>query len=164
MVARVAFAVDTWGLPREAEVRVCRIALHLFTGTAHEFETDIPLSHEADWPPAVRTAAHRLAAHSKHRRGENDSYRQTGIISAKDDDDWDAFVTFAPYAYDASVWGADSTLPLVQLSDEGTSLAVRLRPHEHIDLANSLGQERVIPASQWKRIRRRLLNERRRNP
>jgi hypothetical protein len=73
-------------------------------------------------------------------------------------------VTFAPYAYDASVWSADSILPLVQLSDEGTSLAVRLEPHEHIDLANSVGQERVIPASQWKEIRRRLLKERRPKP
>lgn len=122
------------------------------------------MSQEADWPPAVRAAARRLLTHSKHGHGENESYRRTGIISATDEDHWDAFVTFAPYAYDASVWGADSILPLVQLSDEGTSLAVRLEPHEHSDLANSVGQERVIPAGEWKKIRRRLLEERRRKP
>lgn len=164
MVRQVWFVVDTWGLPRETEVGVCRTALRLFTNRAQEFESDLPMSKEADWPPAVRSAADRLLTHSRRRRGENDIYRQTGIVSAKDEDDWDAFVTFAPYAFDASVWGADDPIPLVQLSDEGTSLAVQLEPHQRIDLANCVGQDRVIPLSQWEKIRGRVLEERRRTP
>lgn len=153
--------VDTWGLPRETEIDVCRLALRLLTDTAHVFETDIPLSQEADWLPAVRAAAHRLSTQSKGRRAENDGYRQTGVISAKDTDDWGAFVTFAPYAYDASVWGVDGTL-LASLSDEGTSLGVHLAPHELVDLADSVGHERVIPMGQWRKMHRRILKERRR--
>ncbi|KAB2807191.1 hypothetical protein F9L07_27260 [Pimelobacter simplex] len=159
MVRRVGYVVDTWGLPRGAEVDACRFALSLFSDTALVFETDIPLDMQVDWTPPVRSAAHRLLTPAKHRSGESDSYRRSGIVAADSRADW-AFVTFAPYAYNASVWSEDP-IPLVSLAEEGTSLVVRLEPHEHSDLANFVGQDRVVPRNEWEKRRRRVLKARR---
>lgn len=153
------YVVDTWGLPRGAEIDACRLALTSVAKRAHTFETDIPWSRTADWPADVQHAAHLLSSHSTGRRRESDAYQMTGVLSAKDLSDWEAFVTFAPYAFDASVWGADLRL-LASLSDEGTGLTIHLQTDEHDALVSLLGAVRVIPWFQWKRMRRRRREDR----
>ena len=131
---------------RGAEVDLCHLALRLLADTADTFTTDIPLSKEGEWPRPVVAAARRISTKSRGRPGEDAGYRETGEVSAKDSDAWDAFVAFAPYAYDASVWGIDGTL-LADVSNE-RSLSAHLEPHERSDLARTVGQERVVPMGQ----------------
>lgn len=142
------------GLARDVEVDACRLGLQLLRHRASTFGCDIPFGEEAAWPPEVRVAAHRLARHSKGRRGGNDGYKMIWRVSTVDTDDWDAFVTFAPYAFDASVWADDCTY-VADLADEGTSL----EPSEAAALSQFIGSDRVIPMSQWKTVRRRRRRE-----
>ncbi len=146
--------MDTEGLARETEIDICRFALRMLADEARAFQCDIPWSQAADWPAEVRAAAHRLSKNSiGPRRGENDGYRQTGAVSAMESDDWSAFVTFAPYAFEASVW-SERSRELASLADEGASLVFRLTTDELAALVDFVGQERVIPVRQWNQVRR----------
>src|SRR5690349_363373 len=107
---REEYVVDTSEIPREREVDVCRFALALVAKDATTFETDIPLSNAVGWPAAVKRAAERLSRHATGRRGKNALYKQTGVVSARDPQDWNALVCFAPYAFDAAVWASDGEL------------------------------------------------------
>lgn len=157
---RDEYVVDTYGMPRDLEVAVCQCALKLIASEADTFETDIPMVNTVGQSAEVISAAQRLSTHSKGHPGQDDSCRATGVISARNADDWDALVTFAAHAYDATVW-SKSMEALVSLADEGSSLVVHLLPHEREALVATAGPDRVIPMRQWNRVRRGLLKERR---
>lgn len=160
MAVREEFVVDTHGLSRARKVEICRFALGLVAGDATRFETDMPFSRASKWPDAVRTAANRLARHSSGRRGQNEGYRSTGMVSAADSEDWNSLVTFACYAYDASVWGIHGEL--ASLADEGDSLALHLTHEDREAFVRFAPEVALVPAKQWKRTRRARRKERRR--
>lgn len=154
MVSRTEYVVDTDGLSRSTEIAACRLALRLVADEAHTFATDIPWSQQADWSAEVRAAARRLTTRSKGRRGEKDVYRHTGVVSAKDVDDWSAFVAFAPFAFDAAVWAEDKA-ELASLADEGAPVVIRLLAPERQRLEQLVGRHRVVAMRDWTNARRR---------
>jgi len=81
-------------------------------------------------------------------------------MSARVTEDWDAFVRFASFAYDATVWSKEHG-ELASLADEGTSLVFRLLPEQASRLEQFADPARVIPLERWNPMRRRLLKERR---
>jgi len=149
MTDRDEFVVDTSKLAHDREVDVCRFALELVAKDAATFETDIPLSKATDWPVSVNRAAERLARHALGFRGKNALYKTTGVVSASDSEDWNALVSFAPYAFDATVWAVDGEL--ASLADEGTSLVMHLSSDQRGKLEAFEGAMRVVPAKSWKR-------------
>jgi hypothetical protein len=71
------------------------------------------------------------------------------VVSASDREDWEAFVCFAPYAFDAAVWGAGSRL--VHLADEDRSLVVHLNSVEREQLESFDDALRVAPVTRWRK-------------
>lgn len=161
MTEQTEYVVDTYGMPRDEEVETNRFVLRLIAPNASSFETDIPLLQGDEPPRSVLEAARRLSTHSKNAFSEPPYYGQTGEVSSLDAESWTAFVNFSPYAYDATVWSETGEV-LVAMADEGTSLVVRLEPDEHDAVVDLVGQDRVIPMREWKKIRRRVLKEKRR--
>lgn len=146
---REQFVVDTSAISSDRRVDVCRFAMGLVAEAADKFETDLPLGNADRWPAAVARAAERLSRFASGRRDESGAYKRTGRVSADDQDDWDAIVCFAPYAYDASVWGDAGDL--VQVADEGSSLVVRLRPDDRDLLEQFEPSIGVVPVKRWKK-------------
>ena len=132
--------VDTDGAD---EIAVCRLILRTVAADVHQYETDVPVA-DPDWPAEVAAAADALRAVG---RTDRHGYTMSGTIRTTDL--WPAFVTFAPYAYDATVWNA-SHHDIVSLSDEARSIVVRLTPAQHALLASL----RLIPEREWRRRRR----------
>jgi hypothetical protein len=115
----------------------CRLVLQTVATDAHHYETDIPVE-DPDWPSQVTAAAGILRAVGHTERG---GYSTTGIIRTADL--WPAFVTFAPRAYDATVWNR-SYDDIVSLADESRSIVVRLTPVQHAALSAALGDARLV--------------------
>jgi hypothetical protein len=151
--SREQFVVDTRATSSRRRIDVCRFALGLVAEAADRFETDLPFANADQWPEAVARAAERLSRFATGRRDESDLYKRTGLVPATDQADWDAVVCFAPYAYDASVWGDAGEL--VQLADEGSSLVVRLRPADRELLEEFEPSIKVVPIGIWKKSGRR---------
>jgi hypothetical protein len=107
----------------EGQAAAVRTAIDAVREQADKFECDLPLSERSAWPAEVIQAAEVLISASVATRGQSDDYRQTGILKAAATDLWDAFATFAPYAYDASVWNADGRV-ILSAADEGQSCVV----------------------------------------
>ena len=107
----------------DGQIAAVRNAIGSVRGMAVEVECDVPLSQSASWPADVRAAAEVLCERSVSTRGRSSQYRQTGMLSAASEETWRAFVTFAPYAFDASVFGS-SGRPVIHLADEGQSCVV----------------------------------------
>jgi hypothetical protein len=151
------FIVDGEGWSDEKTDEVCRRILTALAPRAHVFECDIPGDPEkpADWPaPEVATAARLLRSFpNRRRRIENDSYAGSGDLPAEREDLWAAFVTFAPHAFDATVWDIHGHA-IVYLADEAQSIVVRLTPDQVNELATIVGADRLIPYRKWSRIRR----------
>jgi hypothetical protein len=123
-------------------VAVCRLILRTVAADVHHYETDIPIA-DPDWPAEVTAAAEALRAVG---RTDRHGYTMSGTIRTTDL--WPAFVTFAPYAYDATVWNASHD-DIVSLSDEAQSIVVRLSPEQHA----LLGSLRLVPEREWRRRR-----------
>jgi hypothetical protein len=73
----------------------------------------------------------------------DEPYQQTGIMQRSDNEVWQAFATFAGYAYDASVWSDNRVLPLVSLADCGTVIVVRVDDEERSRLEAAVNPVRV---------------------
>jgi len=144
------FAIDTDAMSEIDRRRAARFVLELLAPDVASFECDIPWSQVRGWPSDVRAAAEDLSALRRPRRSTNDSYRQTGVIQRTDDSIWGAFVTFAPYAFDAAAWGVDAR-ELIDVADEGTSLVVRLSDSEARMVAQAVGDQVVVPLKTWRR-------------
>jgi hypothetical protein len=152
-----AFIVDGAGRDRADLVRSCRLVLQTVEADASQYETDIPADSD-EWPAEVVAAAkvlREVAARTGRVEGDN-LYAQTGIVEAASDAVWSAFVTFAPWAYDATVWNLAGD-DIVSLADEGHSILVRLTPDQYAAIAAELT---LVPYREWKAVSKR----RRANP
>lgn len=138
------YVVDTEGLSAGDRAEVCRLVVRTLEETAVQFEADIPWTQATDWSADVRQAAEILvtAAGSTHT---DEPYQQTGMMQRIDMAVWQAFATFAGYAYDASVWSDNRVLPIVSLSDEGTAVVVRIDEAERRRLEAVVQPARIVP-------------------
>jgi hypothetical protein len=150
---RVRYILDTVGLTEVERSVACRTALNLVAEEAATFETDIPWSAASAWPTDVREAAEQLQ-HVSRKPPKDPRHAQTGVLGTEDDVTWRAFVTFAPWAYDATVWSADHA-DIASLSDEAEGIVLRLTDAQRTALENAACQGRLVPASEWKVPRHR---------
>jgi hypothetical protein len=149
-----AFILDSDGWGHADVVEACRLILRTVAVSASRCETDIPGGGE-DWSPDVLSAAEvlrQIASRTGRVDGRYD-YAQTGVIEVARDEVWSAFVTFAPWAYDATVWNPAGD-DIVSLADEGQSAFVRLTPEHYGAIVAELGQASLIPYREWRRIRK----------
>ncbi|MFI5714101.1 hypothetical protein [Kribbella sp. NPDC051620] len=160
-----SFVVDRDGWDDAEIVEACRLVLEVLQEAATGYETDIPID-DADWPVEVVAAAEVLRGVARRvGRVEKGGYAQTGVVrvgpaSAEGlDASWAAFVTFAPFAYDAGVWGDAGEL--VSLADEGQSIAVRLDEDQAEAVGRVIGAARLVPVKEWRAVRRQRRKERR---
>jgi hypothetical protein len=148
-----AFVIDSDGWGHADMVEACRLLLRTVEVGAKWCQTDIPADCE-DWPPDVVAAAEvlrQIASRNGRVEGLYD-YAQTGVIEVARDEVWSAFVTFAPWAYDATVWNGARVI--VSLADEGQSTFVRLTPEQYGAIAAELGQASLIRYREWRRVRK----------
>jgi hypothetical protein len=143
-------------------VEVCRLVLGVVQATATEYETDIPVG-DIEWPVEVAAAAEVLRGVARRAgRVEKGGYAQTGMVPASAggaDGTWAAFVTFAPFAYDAGVWGDAGEL--LSLADEGQSIAVRLDGGQAEAVRRVIGAARLVPEKEWRVVRKQRRRDRR---
>jgi hypothetical protein len=66
---------------------------------------------------------------------------------------WEAFPTFAPYAYEASMWddGADE---LVALNSCAEAIVASLTADQAEAVGRVIGPGRVVPVNDWRKRRR----------
>ena len=152
-VKRVRYILDAEGLTELERLAACRAALNLVAGEAATFEADIPWSRASDWPAEVREAAEHLQHVSRTPRKDPD-YGQTGVLGTEDEVTWLAFVTFAPWTFDATVWSADHS-DVASLADESKSIVLRLTDSQRTALENATGKGRLAPVSERKVRRHR---------
>jgi hypothetical protein len=147
-----AFVIDSDGWGHADMVEACRLILRTVEVGAKWCQTDVPADCE-DWPPDVVAAEvlRQIASRTGRVEGRYD-YARTGVIEVAWDEVWSAFVTFAPWAYDATVWNAVSD-DIVSLADEGQSVFVRLTPEQYGVIAAELGQASLIRYREWRRVR-----------
>lgn len=148
---RVEYILDTDGLGAADRVAAWDAAMSAVRQTVDAAEVDIPWSNRELWPQDVHDAAARLVALyvASEARG---AYMQTGVREV-DASTLADFVTFAPYAFDATLW--DEADRVAVLSDEGQSFVVALTEAQHHALVARVGGERVVPVVEWRRRRKR---------
>jgi hypothetical protein len=99
------YVVDSNAWTQTDVATACRLILLTLQGSVGQYETDIPITR-ADWPPDVAAAAEVLRdVAARNGRIERGGYAQTGVVDGTRDEVWSAFVTFAPWSYDATAWG-----------------------------------------------------------
>lgn len=152
---REKFVLDDDDLDSEELIRNCRLILEVLAGDAGSFETDIPNGHSDDKPSAVVEAAERLFRATGRSGAMDPDYAQTGVLRNVEVGAWAAFVRFAPYAYDATVWDLEGRC-IASLSDEGTAIVVLLTSPQREAVAAIVGQKRLVPLKEWNARRRRV--------
>ena len=151
-VGRVDYVVDGTGLDDPGRVRLCDAALKLVASTAATAETDMPWSQSPHWPPHVLGAATRLRERFVPVAKHDDGYLQTRVQRLADEQTRADFVTFAPYALDASLWSSSGE-HLASLADAGESCVVRLSDTDRDALVQQIGAGRVIALAHWRAAR-----------
>jgi hypothetical protein len=151
------FVVDGGGWSRTEVIEACHRILRALEVDSRQFETDIP-ADAGDWPPEVATAARLLRGVADGGNRSDRDYAQTGVVEVKLDEVWSAFVTFVPWAFDASVWDAQYR-DIVSFADEGQSIVVRLRSEQLEAISVIVGPDRLVPARQWSRRRKNLSDQ-----
>jgi len=106
----------------------------------------------AGWPADVVRAAAYLRDASR-KRPRDPAYGQTGVLTNDDPARWTAFVTFAPWALDASVWTMKHE-HLVSLTDEAESMALELTSDQHDAIAAVVGRSRLLTKAENDQRRR----------
>lgn len=149
---RAKYVVDTDALGARQRVDACRLVLTVAAEDIATFETDIPWASAADWPEDVRRAADFLTSLKERSRGETMLYRRTGDVPNDHDRAWEAFVKFAPYAFDASAWTAASQ-QVAALSDAGESVVAALTSVQVKAVSLVMGEDLLVPLREW-RMRR----------
>lgn len=116
-----------------------------------DYETDVPAASE-DWSPDVAAAADTLRkVAATTGRIERGGYAQTGRIRADSDVIWSAFVVFAPWAYDATVWDEVGN-PLLSFADEAGSITATLDQTQYKSVLPVLGPARLVPEKEWSQL------------
>lgn len=110
-------------------------------------ETDIPWHKHDGWPSEVADAARLLRDRFVREGKRHEEYLQTGVQDV-DGSTRRAFTTFAPFAYDFTLWGEEGEL--ASINDEGDSLVVFLTPAEADELRSTLGHDRVVSLQEWR--------------
>ncbi|WBQ06784.1 hypothetical protein [Kribbella sp. CA-293567] len=149
-----AFILDSDGWEHPEVVRACGLILRTVEFSADRWETDVPGGGD-DWTPEVAAAAEvlrQVASRNGRVEGQYD-YAETGVMKFVRDEVWSAFVTFAPWAYDATVW-SDTEGDIVSLSDEGQSAFVRLTPAHYATITAELGEASLVPYRKWRKVRK----------
>jgi hypothetical protein len=149
---RTSYVVDTARLSGGERVDACRGVLSVVAEDITSFETDIPWSAASEWPADVRQAAEFLSCLKEPSRGEDALYRRTGEVRVSDPGCWEAFVDFAPYAYDASAWG-DGGTQIVALSDAADSIVATLTATQAAAVGDAVGQDVLVPLKECRRRR-----------
>lgn len=153
---RSEFVLDSARLGDQERLVACRTLLSTLSEDIEAFECDIPWSLAKSWPSDVRLAAESLSVLRRPSRldGDPDQYRRTGVVTKSDADAWEAFVCFAPYAFDASAWD-DRGRVVVSLSDTGSSASASLTSAQVSALAEVLGPDVLVPYEHWRKERLR---------
>ena len=142
--------LDDAGWDGTSRVAAVQAALNLVAGEVIQAETDIPWGNRGSWPDDVLHAAERLrdqyVPETRRVAGEAEGYLQTGVATT-DPDSLQAFITFAPYAFDATFWAEGRTS--ASLAYEGTSVVVSLTDQEHRKLVHRLGASHVPSLEEW---------------
>lgn len=146
---RAKYVVDTAALGARQRVDACRFVLTVAAEDIATFETDIPWGGAADWPEDVRRAADILTSLKKRSRGETMLYRRTGDVPNDHDRAWEAFVKFAPYAFDASAWTATSQ-QVAALADAGESVVAALTSVQVQAVSLVIGEDVLVPLKEWR--------------
>lgn len=147
MTSRSEYVVDDAGWDKRARQDAIRRTLDLVLPSVVRAETDIPWHKHQEWPSEVVDAARLLRDRYIDSAGQHEQYLQTGV-QAVDDASRQAFATFAPYAYDCTLWGDEGDLASV--NDEGDSLVVFLTITEADHLRGALGPDRVFSLQEWR--------------
>lgn len=132
------YTPEPWGEDVEADHRVLRAVMEALRPWAAQLQTDLPMASRGQWPAGVTAAADHLLAVSPRRRGDSADYATTGWLPAGDDVTWSAYVTFAPYALNSDVLSAQAG-GLIGVSDEGTSIALRLDAKQRASVLTVIG-------------------------
>jgi hypothetical protein len=148
--SRVEYLVILDGLEATEAGRAAGAALALVAEEMAWAETDIPWELREQWPQQVTEAAGRLCNHFVPPAQHGAPYAQTGVRSVADAQIRADFITFAPYAYDATFWGHDHQ-EVATLADEGTSFVIWLTDRQRERLAQSLGADAVVSLAEWRR-------------
>lgn len=128
---------------------VLRACLRLVAAQVSRFECDIPFE-DVDAADVGQAAATLLRV--AQRSGSTPP--ATGVLSVGDPEVWEAFVAFAPYALDGSVWSSEVAGPIVSFADRGTSIVVLLDHEEARTLADEIAPSRLIPMHEHRSHRR----------
>jgi hypothetical protein len=148
------YFIHTTRLTREKEIVACRAALQAVRSDVDRFQCDVPWDNQRSWPREVVEAATILTPAPK-THAKQQAYVLTGWVSGFTDRTWDAFVTFAPYSFGANAWTAEMKW-LIDVNDEGTSVAVRVAPDRLAALESSVaGADVVAAAADWNRLRQK---------
>ena len=147
-VSRIEYVLDHDGWDEARRLAATRRALMLVAADATDAETDIPWHLHKNWPQSVAEAAERLRDRFVREDKRTDDYMQTGVEPLADEVARGDFLTFVPYAYDATIW-ADGQV-LASLADEGTSLVVALTAEQLDALAGAVGVGRVVTLQAWR--------------
>lgn len=145
------FVVDDGGWSRTDVIDACHRILRALEVDSRQFQCDIP-ADLGDWPPEVANAARLLRGLADGGGRSHRDYARTGVIEVKLDEVWSGFVTFAPWAFDATVW--DDSRDIVSLSDEGQAIVLRLRPDQQEAISAIVGPDRLVPDREWSRRRK----------
>lgn len=145
------YVVDTSRLTRDQEIEACRAALQFVRPNVHRFQCDVPWDNKVLWPGEVVEAATALAPLPQNFTPKQ-TYQLTGWITGFAEDTWNAFVTFAPFSFGADAWTADMEW-LIDVDDEGTSLAIRLSPDRLADLQHAVSGADLVASADWSRLR-----------
>ena len=157
--SRVEYVLDVDGWDVSARLAATRHALALVAPGATAAETDIPWHLHDTWPAEVANAAERLRVRFVREDQHTQDYMRTGIRPLTDSQVRHDFMIFAPYAFDATLWG--EAIILASLADEGASLVVSLTEDERDALERAAGLGRVVTLKDMRKrhpsVLRRLL-------
>lgn len=146
MDGRTQYVLDDTDWDDATRLEAVRRGLSFIRDPAKRAETDIAWEPES-WPQNVLEAATRLRDHHVPPDTWAGGYLQTGVVTLTDDQDRDDFLTFAPYALDATIWGEDGTL--AELADHGWSFVVALTDVEADVFASTLEAGRLVTLKEW---------------
>lgn len=127
---RSEYVIDGGVLTSATRVGVLRQALDIVSGSVTHAETDIPWHKRGDWPADVVKAADLLCGLFVPDAETHGEYVQTGVQPV-DEATREAFIAFAPYAYDCTLWGPGglhSRLRLWRLPSPAASRCDETRP------------------------------------
>jgi len=145
---RTEYVLDHTGWDQVSRRAATNEAIKLVANTASVAFTDIPWDQQGQWPAEVVAAAARLRDRFVPEVERAATYMQTGFQGLDDEPVRRDFVTFMPYAYDASLLVGEEDL--LNAADEGTSLVVSLTDGERDALGRIVGAGRVVTLQEWR--------------